>query len=439
MRPSVIKLLILHLCFISFCSITSGQTPFKINPATGLHAVDAASNPILNDRNWITTPVFEDQFDNPSATQNTKFRFSWLGDGHVSNDDFFWFAEDPVHDNMPPVTSGSPNQFTLTSPNNHFFYTSGGETLVKLVSRHESSTKHAYYRDYNATYAPVNYYIAKDYNYSTGVLISRDAYKYGYFEIRYKVNRPPNNQSKGLGQCFWLFADWINGYAPPNLPSTTTRTTDYSEIDIAENDPRRGLMSSNAIFRQTATSAWKSFTVADDCGSILNTSDVAVDQNNFHTYAFEWTPTEMNTYYDNRLARHMEECASLFDPMNIIIDIEGALTSGGFHRRCELVDPAVTNFPFEFIIDYARVYKLDNSTCSVIINSPSYNFATYPYGLKRSLVFGQYGCTGCAARVHSGMNVSLRAVESIELNDGFEVDNNANTEFFATVNGNCDN
>ena len=41
--------------------------------------------------------------------------------------------------------------------------------------------------------------------------------------------------------------------------------------------------------------------------------------------------------------------------------------------------------------------------------------------------------------INNGQNVSLRAVDYVLLDDGFEVTDEEGTEFFATTNGTCDN
>lgn len=63
----------------------------------------------------------------------------------------------------------------------------------------------------------------------------------------------------------------------------------------------------------------------------------------------------------------------------------------------------------------------------------SHNFNNYVYGVKSNIKFGGAGCT---AKVTNGMNVSLMAKNSIELQEGFEVE--AGGEFYATICG-CSN
>jgi hypothetical protein len=122
--------------------------------------------------------------------------------------------------------------------------------------------------------------------------------------------------------------------------------------------------------------------------------------------------------------------------MNIFLDIEGEILNGKHNRFGAKIDPQVS-LPFEYTIDYVKVYKLNNSTCSVIIDQPNIDFNLYVYGVKKSIKLGTNNCLNCNCIVSGGLNVSLRASDFIELNDGFEVDDNINTEFFATVNGGC--
>jgi hypothetical protein len=58
----------------------------------------------------------------------------------------------------------------------------------------------------------------------------------------------------------------------------------------------------------------------------------------------------------------------------------------------------------------------------------NYNFNNYSYGVKNNIAFGG---TGRLAKVTNGMNVSLRAKNSIELHEGFEVE--AGGEFYAAI------
>lgn len=241
-------------------SISLAQTPFKINPTTGLHLLDANNNPILNDKNYIITPVADYEFTDESSTRND-WMYDWTT-GHYNSsernehDGFFYVTGDANKDNM----NANPSTCTQFSPttysNNNFSYTynrefntSGGINTVTLKTRREATPIKAYYTKYdcNSNVTGITKY-PKSYDYSTAVLVSKNAYKYGYFEARFKVSGLPNNQSKGVGHAFWLSPNWKYSTTWPANISNGSRISYYSEIDIAECDARRGLMTGNVIY-----------------------------------------------------------------------------------------------------------------------------------------------------------------------------------------------
>ncbi len=83
----------------------------------------------------------------------------------------------------------------------------------------------------------------------------------------------------------------------------------------------------------------------------------------------------------------------------------------------------VGSFPFTYQTDYIKAYRLKKDCDSVIT---FIDFSTYIYKLKKSIALS--GST----TVPSGGSISLRAVDFIELKDGFEVPNNTN--FYLNIN-----
>jgi hypothetical protein len=306
---------------------------------------------------------------------------------------------------------------------------------MTLTSRWESPVINTYYIDATYTRRP------KSYSISTGTAISQMAYKYGFFEARFKVNRASGQQCKGLGQCFWLWGDY-NDYNP--ITGVPPKQNLYSEIDIAENDPMNGMMTSNCHYQKNSGDSHYMERKVDDCINEERTahSDYYVNQTEWHTYSLEWTPTEMNTYYDNRLVRHMEYPADKLDYMNVILDVEGAIFDGHTQPRfCNLITPGATIFPFNFEVDFVKVYHMNMEGCNNSFNQTNYDFSkgTYTYDVKKDITLGLLGSNSASVPINAGQKVSLRAVEYISLEDGFEVDTDNGTEFFATTNGTCDN
>ena len=72
---------------------------------------------------------------------------------------------------------------------------------------------------------------------------------------------------------------------------------------------------------------------------------------------------------------------------------------------------------------------------NTLISQSSFNTFTANPKVRKEIYVGDLNCNGCMVLVGNGINVSLRAADLIELNDGFEVD--TNSEFFADVIGGC--
>jgi hypothetical protein len=411
----------LTLFLLLLCTFwLNAQTPYFYN-SDGTHGV-------VNDKNWnITTLKLDEEFTDETSTK-TRWKYYPLGHSKGINADQYYLEGDLCYDNYVNCVP-----YNFNSNHNHTFNTTTG--TMTLTSRWESPVINTYYIDATYTRQP------KSYSISTGTAISQMAYKYGFFEARFKVNRAPGQQCKGLGQCFWLWGDY-NDYNP--IVGVPSKQNLYSEIDIAENDPMKGMMTSNCHYQKNSGDLHYMERNVDDCinEERIAHSDHFVNQTEWHTYSLEWTPTEMNTYYDNRLVRHMEYPASLFDYMNIILDIEGALTDkGNQFRFCNEIQPGITNLPFNFEIDFVKVYQLKMEGCGISFNETNYDFSkgTYTYDVKNDITLGLLGSNSASVPINTGQKVSLRAVEYISLEDGFEVDASNGTEFFATTNGECNN
>lgn len=410
------------------------QTPYFYN-SDGTHGA-------LNGKNWdVITLKLNEEFTTES---NTKLKWRYWGfrvDRPFNSQQFYltdWVGYDNFQNNAP---------YNFANNHNHTYQTNP-LTTVTLTSRKENPPLFKTWHFNNDS----QYIRVQDTSYiTTGLMVTKNAYKYGFFEARFRIDKPTkniNNLSKGFGQCFWLHANYNN---EERLIGVQNRISAYSEIDIAENDPYNGLMTTNRWYRALNSiepvGKLDGVRQADDCGyfgglySQISHNDAIINQTEWHTYSLEWTPTEMNTYYDNKLVKHMDKYASDFDPMNIILDIEGGIDTTAFqYRFCNGIDTSIlTSFNFE--IDFVKVYQMNVVTCNTPFVQTNYNFATsgYTYGLKSNIKLGLNNSTSASVKVDNGQKISLRAVTEILLEDGFEVDDTIGTEFFATVNGSCAN
>jgi hypothetical protein len=463
----------LILLFIVLSSkILLAQTPYKYDPNT-INGVGA-----LNDLNWeTTTPVFFDDMGDNSHTKNL-----WLyrsPDGQGLKEGIFYAVGGTLNDqdNYLDWDNNSTSNYSYAGlshsivNNSNLNYHKLRLDLMRDASNNPEE-RLTFYTQWNSVwrfnkYTPYRYTIATvngqeviipsipsqnlKHKFYGALLTSKSRFKYGYFEARFKVNRAKGNANQGIGQCFWLF---------PFGTLPAPRTSNYSEIDIAEIDAVNGRSTSNIHYREIGNTNDKNFREAIEKPTTANpnstTGTLLVEQNSWQTYSCEWTPEEVNIYINGILMAHYEgaivqnldrteilriEKPKFLDEMNIVLDIEGTDIDhpGGHQRFGRNLDPNVNlpNLPFEFDIDYVKVYKLKNTGCEqAIIAQNSYNFSNYQHGLKKSIRFGLENCSNCSAIVNQ-QNISLRAADGISLEDGFEVTANSNTEFFATVNGDC--
>ena len=127
-------------------------------------------------------------------------------------------------------------------------------------------------------------------------------------------------------------------------------------------------------------------------------------------------------YFDGMLIQtsYTEHADDLL-PMNIFVDINTPAYNFG---KTFVVNSL---FPYPYEVDYVKLYKL-SMDCSTDVTQGLFNYLTFDNKVKRNITVG-----GSSGTVPFGFSASLRATESIVLNDGFEV--GVGSEFYAN---NCD-
>ena len=230
-----------------------------------------------------------------------------------------------------------------------------------------------------------------NFNYTTNMLISKETFKYGYFEIRCKIPKPTSPKTnKGIGPNFWLWS----GAGP---------TVTWSEIDIFE-------------FNGENTTFGSAIHYEDINGNIShgipnNVPPIYVDFSSFHIFSALWTPQKIEFFLDGNLYvstnLHVQDLLN----MPLIIDVNFPL-----HTMCQLLDPANTQLPYNYEIDYIRVYQL-KSNCNTDYNICSYNNINYAHYKSISI-----GGSGCNVVVPSGQKLNLISSEGVNIISNFTVE-----------------
>ena len=175
------------------------------------------------------------------------------------------------------------------------------------------------------------------YEYTSGILFTRDKFKYGYFEIKAKVP----NEGKILWPAFWL---WAGGGA------------DYREIDIYEFccDVSNKVGFNMHIAKELDNGYVHTTHHVDDNGFIRNNYPshyiVANSPNvtdGFHTYGVMWTPNKVAWYVDGNCQYIVTKHTPHLD-MHLIVNMAVAQW---------WAKPNSNLLPATYEIDYVRAYK----------------------------------------------------------------------------------
>jgi len=172
------------------------------------------------------------------------------------------------------------------------------------------------------------------FNYTTGMLISKKTFKYGYFEIRCKLPKPkPPKTNTGIGPNFWLWS----GAGP---------VVTWSEIDIFEFDGKNSTFGSSVHYEDVNGNKSHGIPESD------NVPPIFVDFSDFHTFSLLWTPHKMKFYLDGKEYLSTNSHAKELIDMFLIIDVNVPI-----YTQCQLIDPENTLLPHNYEIDYVRVYQ----------------------------------------------------------------------------------
>jgi hypothetical protein len=169
------------------------------------------------------------------------------------------------------------------------------------------------------------------FNYTTNEIVTREKFKYGYFEIRCRIPVPEDPLTNtGVGPNFWLWG--VKG------------DVSWSEIDIFEFNGATNAFGSSIHYENSQ---------GDTLHGIPDHPPlIEVNDSQFHTYAVHWKPNVIHFYFDNEIYLSTWMIESKLVEMPMIIDVNLPL-----HTLCQLVDKVSTKLPHHYEIDYVRVYE----------------------------------------------------------------------------------
>lgn len=243
-----------------------------------------------------------------------------------------------------------------------------------------------------------DYELVKDFlpfNYTTGMLYSRSQFRYGYFEIKFKLPPPPPDPKtyKGLGPNFWMYE---------NEPFINK----WSEIDVFEINSENNLFTTNAHYQETDSS--NHYSETKEHGNL----DVEV----WYIASVNWTPSNIEFYLDGVRIREYPNSPDKLIPMPIIVDINSPATN-----FCNELDPINTHFPYVYEVDWIKAYGL-KMDCSTFLIACDVDFSLMNYSVKRKIHIGGSGCSNI---IENGEKITLRSIEGVTIQGEFTVQSGA--------------
>lgn len=169
---------------------------------------------------------------------------------------------------------------------------------------------------------------AGDKHYTGAGLITKKAYKYGYYEARFKV--PPG---AGWHTSFWMMKhDRAGGTNPKDTAQ---------ELDVCEND------SVNPGSYGVNTHKWNPPPHTSIGGKHVSTPDLSAD---FHVFGCEFTPATVKYFFDGKLVQTVDATKFPHSEQHIWLT-----TIASHLGRTKAVDD--TKLPAAAVYDYVRFFE----------------------------------------------------------------------------------
>lgn len=225
------------------------------------------------------------------------------------------------------------------------------------------------------------------YDYSDGLLRSVKRFKYGYFEMKFRIPAVPVAPANygGFTTDWWMW-----GSEHPTGIS--------SEIDMFEIRNRDNEHTENVHFLPPYSNVDEAG-IFDLHGSIDST---------WHISALDWEPDKIDFYLDGVKIHSYPFKPDSMVAMPMILSLDLA------QNFCDKVD-SNTLFLFVFEIDYVKVYQL-NLNCSADTTITTYIPSTYDFAIHKTITLGG---PGAITTMPDSTNFAFRATDSITLTDGF--------------------
>ena len=180
--------------------------------------------------------------------------------------------------------------------------------------------------------------------FSGGGLISKQKFRYGFYETAAKVNK-----GGGWHSAFWMM-DWDASTQKP----TPTRATEIDQFEIDSASPTK--LRNNIITWQLNTNTTNGF------GRSTGVYDIGMDlSNDFHKYGMAWDETGVRYYVDDVL-----KATQAYVPGDWLHDMLSIwLTTIAYTSGTPVVDPSGNNASlWQYVRYWQKDYYVDNKSAT---------------------------------------------------------------------------
>lgn len=248
------------------------------------------------------------------------------------------------------------------------------------------------------------------FSFTTAMLYSIWDFRYGYFEIKFKLPPlpVPPKTLRGHGGTFWLWSAGDDYY----------NEIDIFEINADDNSGNYYYASGNSHFSPDTT---------DPNSDYFSYGYFTPDT--WHTVGINWTSNSIEYYHNNILKYVSFNNPHLLGPMAIIITCGGNYVPlDNYCVPFDTLGPESTHFPYTYEIDYVKVWQ-HKKHCNNSLVLTQYNSLFYPNKLHKSVTLGTN------VQINNQTQKSNWASDFILMNETTEIDSNSDFLFNTT---NCE-
>jgi len=235
------------------------------------------------------------------------------------------------------------------------------------------------------------------YKYSNAALYGNSYFKFGYFEIKFRMPNFISSVYTPVSPTFWLYS--------------ASKLIPWSEIDIYEIDAYN--TTSNNWTNNIHVNA-----IPGSSGASRDFNDSAgvnFSGNVWHTASINWTPNYINFYYDGNFVRQsVNDTNHYLIPMQLIVE-NGIPATNFCHAD---IDSVHTPFPIIYEVDYIKVLQ---PVCDCATDK-TYCSGSYVSKIYKSLTIGGSGCNMAFSNTSNSTVQSIAANDYVLLQEGFSVD-----------------